>query len=234
MIHAVKSNDLDRFINWFIKRSFEDLMVPYMPSGPYLSDVLVRCTRTDTLYRFQDIDGQTLYQLADTLLAHNQSTLARPPHPESDEDARNLKSPRSILLAKESPDPPKVKDGGKEPSPLESPIPWDQAEESSYQRHLGELALFLSGLFRNHLDRGGYLSLYLGEGERAYRKLADSTEGGTDKRRQVYEDLSHHFEQYAEALDYMGKVYWSSGKDGAEGFHRFREFLDEDLGTGKA
>lgn len=236
MIRPSNSNHLYRFLDWFVHRSLDDLMVPYQPSGPYLSDVLFRCSRTDSLYRFRSLDGQTLYRLAHLLLARNRKDL-RPPTPDGDEKARKLEAPGQIIVpgdSNENADSPQSKP---EPAPPSSPPTKEGdltcSEGVLYRRHVGDLALFLSGLFRRHLDHGGILGLYLHEGKRAYRSVAarlDSSKlgSGREEQQRLFADLAEHFSEYVDALDYMQKVYLSKEEGAEEGFHRFREELDQE------
>jgi hypothetical protein len=80
---------------------------------------------------------------------------------------------------------------------------WDA--ERTFHRYLGDYTLFMSGLFRPFVERGGYLGWYLAEGARAYARVA--AHGGEARRERVlYRELSARFEHYAGALDYLRKV----------------------------
>ena len=78
--------------------------------------------------------------------------------------------------------------------------------ERRFQRYLGDFALFMSGLFRPFIERGGFLGLYLGEGSRAYARVATLSEGRARGERLLFGELSLRFEHYAGALDYLRKV----------------------------
>ncbi len=77
--------------------------------------------------------------------------------------------------------------------------------ERALRKYVGDYTLFMSGLFRKHVERCGYLNYYLEEGKRAY--LAVSTLDVSLYRPGflVFEELGKGFEHYSGALDYMRK-----------------------------
>ena len=97
------------------------------------------------------------------------------------------------------------------------------AGERLFQRHVGDFALFMSGLFRPFVERGGFLGLYLGEGSRAYARVATLSEGRARGERLLFGELAAHFEHYAGALDYLRKVRFP----GLAGRDPIGAFLDE-------
>src|SRR6516164_5220969 len=44
--------------------------------------------------------------------------------------------------------------------------------EREVRKYIGDYTLFMSGVFRRYVERGGYLGYYLEEGARSYRSLA--------------------------------------------------------------
>ncbi len=76
----------------------------------------------------------------------------------------------------------------------------------AFHRYVGDFALFMSGLFRSFVERGGYLGYYLEEGARAYARASALAEGEPRAGRLLYRELSVRFEYYAGALDYLRKV----------------------------
>jgi hypothetical protein len=72
-------------------------------------------------------------------------------------------------------------------------------------RYVGDFALFMSGLFRPFIERGGYLGYYLEEGARAYAR-ATARPTLVRGERALYGELARRFEYYAGALDYLRKV----------------------------
>src|SRR5205809_4788691 len=47
----------------------------------------------------------------------------------------------------------------------------------AFHRYVGDFALFMSGLFRSFVERGGYLGYYLAEGARAYARASALADG---------------------------------------------------------
>lgn len=80
--------------------------------------------------------------------------------------------------------------------------------ERAVRRHIGDYTLFMTGLFRDHVERVASVGYYLGEGRRAYRFLADTTRSGAEAEAALFRRLAERFEQYAGALSYMRKVYF--------------------------
>ena len=83
---------------------------------------------------------------------------------------------------------------------LGPPTPGREGERA-FHRYVGDFALFMSGLFRPFVERGGFLGYYLAEGARAYTRVAALTDD-----RLLYGELATRFEHYAGALDYLRKV----------------------------
>ena len=78
----------------------------------------------------------------------------------------------------------------------------------AFHRYVGDFALFMSGLFRPFVERGGYLGYYLEEGARAYARASALAEGEPCSGL-LYRELSVRFEYYAGVLDYLRKVRFS-------------------------
>jgi hypothetical protein len=90
--------------------------------------------------------------------------------------------------------------------------------ERELHRYVGDFALFMSGLFRPFVERGGFLGYYLEEGARAYAWAASLAAA----RRLLYAELSRRFELWAGALDYLRKVRFPglAGPDPVRAFLR--------------
>ena len=91
---------------------------------------------------------------------------------------------------------------------------WTGSEESyrfereiDLRRHCGDFALFMSGVFRDHVEGGAYLSYYLTEGSASYRVVGERLQLMGDRRSQMFRFMAEHFEAVSGALDYMRKVY---------------------------
>src|SRR5947208_3976554 len=76
----------------------------------------------------------------------------------------------------------------------------------AFHRYVGDFALFMSGLFRSFVERGGYLGYYLAEGARAYARTSALAEGEPRAGRVLHRELSVRFEYYAGPLYYLRKA----------------------------
>jgi len=80
--------------------------------------------------------------------------------------------------------------------------------ERELRKHVGDYTLFMSGLFRRYVERGGYLSYYLEEGARSYRTVSELDVSLYNPGFLMFEELSKGFEHYSGALDFMRKCYF--------------------------
>ena len=102
---------------------------------------------------------------------------------------------------------------------LEAQAAWDDASphfsperEVSARRHLGDYALFMTGVFRERVERLASTAYYVGQGQRAYRFVSEhdrasarpTTAGGGP----LFARLAERFESYAWALDYARRVHF--------------------------
>jgi hypothetical protein len=94
--------------------------------------------------------------------------------------------------------------------------------ERTLRKYLGDYALFMSGLFRSHVERHGNLDYYLKEGSRSYWTVSELDLSLYRTGFLLFQDLSKRFEYYSGALDYMRKAYFTSekGKDPFTGFFK--------------
>ena len=80
--------------------------------------------------------------------------------------------------------------------------------EPALRQHVGDFALFMTGIFRDHVERLAVLGFYESEGRRASRFVADTARAQGKPEAAVFQRLSLEFERYAGALTYMRKVYF--------------------------
>lgn len=94
--------------------------------------------------------------------------------------------------------------------------------ERALRKYVGDYTLFMSGLFRRFVERGGYLSYYIEEGSRSYRAVSQLDVSLYNPGFLMFEELSNGFEQYSGALDFMRKCYFVPGpnEDPFAGFFR--------------
>jgi hypothetical protein len=81
--------------------------------------------------------------------------------------------------------------------------------ERALRKYVGDYTLFMSGLFRRFVERGGYLTYYLEEGARSYRAVSKLDLSLYSPGFMIFEELSKGFEHYSGALDFMHKCYFT-------------------------
>lgn len=82
--------------------------------------------------------------------------------------------------------------------------------EPALRRHVGDYTLFMTGIFREHVERLSVTGYYQHEGRRAYRFVSETERAGGRPDAPLYRRLSDSFEHYAGALSYARKVYFGS------------------------
>lgn len=81
--------------------------------------------------------------------------------------------------------------------------------QRAFRQYVGDYTLFMSGLFRTHVERRGALDLYLRTGSDSYRKVSEFDAALYRTGFLLFEELSKKFEYYSGALDYMRKAYFA-------------------------
>ncbi len=114
-----------------------------------------------------------------------------------DTEGRRLSSVVDMLIAQLGPDSPGRVIG-----------------ERAVRKYIGDYTLFMSGLFRGFVERGGYLEYYLEEGKRSYRAVSELDVSLYRPGFLMFEELSEGFESYAGALDFMRKCYFAPSPNG--------------------
>lgn len=79
--------------------------------------------------------------------------------------------------------------------------------EISVRRHIGDFTLFMTGLFRERVERAASTGYYVVEGKRAYRFVSEHARA-RDDREAPYRRLAERFESYASVLDYTRRVHF--------------------------
>jgi len=82
------------------------------------------------------------------------------------------------------------------------------------RKYVGDFALFMSGIFRDHVNRGSYLRYYLNEGMKSYFVVSQLDLERGEGNPIMFSKLSREFEFYSGALDYMRKVYFGPENQG--------------------
>lgn len=81
--------------------------------------------------------------------------------------------------------------------------------ERELRKYLGDYTLFMSGIFRSHVEKSGFLDYYLREGQRSYQTVSELDLSLYRTGFILFEELSKKFEYYSGALDYMRKAYFA-------------------------
>ena len=90
---------------------------------------------------------------------------------------------------------------------VESPG-FNPGAERALRRQIGDYTLFMTGVFRDHVDRLAVTGYYEHEGRRAYHFVAEVARAQSEAEAPLYRRLSERFEMYAGALTYARKVYF--------------------------
>jgi len=115
---------------------------------------------------------------------------------------------------------------------LPAAAPRTQIErERDLRRYIGDYTLFMSGIFRSHAERGGYLDYYIETGRRSYWTVSELDVTLYRTGFMLFQELSRKFEFYSGALDYVRKAYFAPSP-GAEPFADFLRQVDGWVRTG--
>lgn len=83
--------------------------------------------------------------------------------------------------------------------------------EITVRRHIGDYTLFMTGIFRERVERIASTGYYIAQGKRAYRFVSEhdraSARGQERARAPLYRVLAERFENYARVLDYARRVH---------------------------
>ena len=82
-------------------------------------------------------------------------------------------------------------------------------QERELRKYLGDYTLFMSGVFRTHVEKSGYLGYYLEQGRRSYWTVSELDLSLYRTGFILFQELSKKFEYYSGALDYMRKAYFA-------------------------
>jgi hypothetical protein len=106
---------------------------------------------------------------------------------------------------------------------------FNPALELKLRRHIGDYTLFMTGIFRDHVERLAVTDYYEDQGRRAYRFVWETARAEGEPDALVFQRLADRFEQYAEALTYLRKVYFRPERlpGGAISDPFFRRLLTE-------
>lgn len=92
--------------------------------------------------------------------------------------------------------------------------------ERALRKYLGDYTLFMTGIFRSHVEGREVLDYYLQEGRRSYWTVSELDLSMYRTGFILFQELSQKFEYYSGALDFMRKAYFApeTGGDPFTGF----------------
>ena len=94
----------------------------------------------------------------------------------------------------------------------EDPAHFRPEHEVTLRRHIGDYALFMTGVFRERVERVASTGYYVVQGKRAYRFVSEhdraSARPAAPASAPLYRRLADRFEHYAGALDYARRVHF--------------------------
>ena len=94
----------------------------------------------------------------------------------------------------------------------EDPAHFRPEHEVTLRRHIGDYALFMTGVFRERVERVASTGYYVVQGKSAYRFVSEhdraSTRPASPASAPLYRRLADRFEHYAGALDYARRVHF--------------------------
>jgi hypothetical protein len=93
-----------------------------------------------------------------------------------------------------------------------SPARFHPEREVTVRRHIGDYTLFMTGIFRERVERIASTGFYVSQGKRAYRFVSEHDRAGASPALRsggpLYGRLAERFERYAGALEYARKVHF--------------------------
>lgn len=99
------------------------------------------------------------------------------------------------------------------------------------RKYVGDYTLFMTGLFRTHVESHGALGYYVEQGQRSYRAVSELDLSLFRTGFLLFEQLADNFEHYSGALDYMRKAYFA-GRTSRSPFADFLRHVEGWMTTG--
>jgi hypothetical protein len=103
---------------------------------------------------------------------------------------------------------------------------FDPFRERDVRQHIGDYTLFMTGIFREHVERRASTGFYVREGKHAYRVVADFERSALKPDARLFAALADRFEGYVSALQYLKRVYLRP-LEGPAAFHPALRLLAE-------
>jgi hypothetical protein len=90
---------------------------------------------------------------------------------------------------------------------------FEPEQELVIRRHIGDYTLFMTGVFRERVERLAATGHYVARGKQAYRFVAEHARARGTGTPPPYRRLAERFEHYAAALDYARRVHFFDHPD---------------------
>lgn len=84
---------------------------------------------------------------------------------------------------------------------------FDPFRERAVRQQIGDYTLFMTGVFREHVERVAAVGYYLREGKRAYQVVSEIDRSALRPEAPLFSTLADRFERYVGALNYVRKVH---------------------------
>jgi hypothetical protein len=94
--------------------------------------------------------------------------------------------------------------------------------EVTVRRHIGDYTMFMTGIFRERVERIASTGYYIRQGKQAYRFVSEYARSRGGAEPPPFRRLAEGFERFAGALDYARRVHFHD----APGHPFFRLVLD--------
>ena len=85
---------------------------------------------------------------------------------------------------------------------------FEPEQELVIRRHIGDYTLFMTGVFRERVERLSSTGHYIARGKQAYRFVSEHARAQGRATAPPYRRLADRFEHYAGALDYARRVHF--------------------------
>ena len=85
---------------------------------------------------------------------------------------------------------------------------WRPEHEVLIRRHIGDYTMFMTGVFRERVERVASTGLYVAQGKRAYEFVSEHDRASARREAPIFRRLADRFESYARALDYARHAHF--------------------------
>ncbi len=161
------------------------------------NEILVQFFRHWLTAAFTDIQifhRETVQYIAETL---SRFTRTEKMHYIKRRPELNLKSVVDMLLEAEC-------------SSVPSEPEFDPFGERDIRKNVADYTLFMTGIFREHVEFLGIMDFYLQEGSKSYRQVYEFDKNLCQPQAGVFQQLHYKFEEYSGGINYMKKVYFDA------------------------